>query len=501
MKTRRCQRIRRGTAEQLLHGGPVPVPDPLARLLASAAAPPQPGELAREDTAVAAFHAARLGPVAASRREQMVTPPLARLLTTKIAALALVLCTTGGIALAATMTGSSPHRSGPAPGPARAREGRAAPATARSRPAKHEAAHLSGLGAASARPRHAGPAAVPVTMLCLTLAGDVHALLTARPGTAARPPASAKHGGTNAGQRGGPQSLDARERAQAIASPVLRRSLAHPAFAGLATAAGGAANVPDLCALALGVPAPPAPQRLASLPVSGLAAVRVAALARQPCWVLARLPAAALARLPVPVLATLPRSVVAGLPAPTMARLPLPLLAKLPAVTLGRLPGPVLAKFPVPVLRRLPATALARLPAGVLATLPAATLARLPGSVLARLPVPVLRRLPAAALARLPVHVLAKLPVAILRRLPAWALAKLPPSVLAKLPRSVQARLPAYARARLAATELNRVPAPALAKLPVSVLARLPAPVLASLPAAVLSLLPPTLLATVPNGR
>ncbi len=35
MKTRRSQRIRRGTVEQLLHGGPAPVPDPLARLLAS----------------------------------------------------------------------------------------------------------------------------------------------------------------------------------------------------------------------------------------------------------------------------------------------------------------------------------------------------------------------------------------------------------------------------------------------------------------------------------
>ena len=48
MNTRRSRRIRRGTAEQLLQGAPVPVPDPLDRLLASAAAPPQPGELVRK---------------------------------------------------------------------------------------------------------------------------------------------------------------------------------------------------------------------------------------------------------------------------------------------------------------------------------------------------------------------------------------------------------------------------------------------------------------------
>ena len=114
MNTCRSRRIRRGTAEQLLQGTPVPVPDPLDRLLASAAAPPQPGELAREDMAVAAFHAARLAPVTASRRGQMVTPPLARFRTTKIAALALVICTRGGIALAATMGNGGPHGSGPA---------------------------------------------------------------------------------------------------------------------------------------------------------------------------------------------------------------------------------------------------------------------------------------------------------------------------------------------------------------------------------------------------
>src|SRR6266704_6030646 len=161
MNTRRSQRIRRGTAEQLLQGGQAPVPDPLARLLASAAAPPRPGELAREDTAVAAFHAARLAPVAASRRGQMVTPPLARFLTTKIAALALVICTTGGIALAATMGGGGgPRGSGSAAGPARAGEGADPAPAAGIRPARHAAGHVSGRGTRRPAGAHLGAASL-----------------------------------------------------------------------------------------------------------------------------------------------------------------------------------------------------------------------------------------------------------------------------------------------------------------------------------------------------
>src|SRR6266851_2208139 len=134
MNTRHSPRIRRVTVEQLLNGGPATVPDPLARLLAGAAAPPQPGELAREDMAVAACHAARLSPVTASRRGQMVTPPLARFLMTKIAARA------------------ARHLPKPA---ARGRAG----------------------GAATA-----GPPAVPVTGLCLALTTQAHAILTGRAG-------------------------------------------------------------------------------------------------------------------------------------------------------------------------------------------------------------------------------------------------------------------------------------------------------------------------------
>ena len=172
MNTRRSRRIRRGTAEQLLQGAPVPVPDPLARLLASAAAPPQPGELAREETAVAAFHAARLAPVTASRRGQMVTPPLARFLTTKVAALALIICTTGGIALAATVGSGGPRGKWFGATKAVAGEGGHRPPRPGSRPDRREPGTCPA-GAPSARPGRAGEArsaaAVPVGGLCLAL--------------------------------------------------------------------------------------------------------------------------------------------------------------------------------------------------------------------------------------------------------------------------------------------------------------------------------------------
>src|SRR5438128_2632860 len=167
MNTRRFQRIRRGAAEQLLQGGQAPVPDPLARLLASAAAPRRPGELAREDTAVAAFHAARLAPVAASRRGQMVTPPLARFLTTKIAALVSVPVTRLCLALTADVHAILAAR------PGTGARGAGRPGSARHSPAN-----------------------------------------TGRPG----PAAPGQPGGANAGQRPGGTGpgLDARDRAAAL---------------------------------------------------------------------------------------------------------------------------------------------------------------------------------------------------------------------------------------------------------------------------------------------
>src|SRR5436190_1036867 len=251
MNTRRSRRIRRGTAEQLLQGAPVPTPEPLTRLLASAAAPPQPGELAREEAAVA-----RSGPPAAG------------------------------------------HLSG--------------------RATRRPAAMRAGTR---------GAAAIPVAALCATLTFDVHAILTSPPGHGRHSRASAGRHHVNAGQRTrgtagqrgdtgqrgssgvGQPGLPARDRAQALASPALLRVLAHPGFPRLTATAAGAANVADLCALALRLPALPAPQRLASLPATALAVVPVASLVSLPRRELAHLPGPALARLPARILARLPRPV------------------------------------------------------------------------------------------------------------------------------------------------------------------------------------------------
>ena len=105
MTTRRTHRMSRGAAERLLNDGPAApgaTSDPLARLLAAAAAPAQARELAGEEPAVAAFHAEHLSPLTESRRGQMIKSPLAKLLTTKVLAGTIAVCATGGVALAAS---------------------------------------------------------------------------------------------------------------------------------------------------------------------------------------------------------------------------------------------------------------------------------------------------------------------------------------------------------------------------------------------------------------
>jgi hypothetical protein len=93
------------TAERLLagHGGG---PPHLSRLLASAARPARPGELAGEDAAMAAFRSAQLAPASAQRR-RIITAHWTRWATVKAAGWAFAL-TVGGVALAAG-TGVLPH--------------------------------------------------------------------------------------------------------------------------------------------------------------------------------------------------------------------------------------------------------------------------------------------------------------------------------------------------------------------------------------------------------
>jgi hypothetical protein len=100
-------RIDRDTAEQLLRRGSTDAADPLAILLAAAAAPARPDELVGEQAVLAAFRAAHLGPVPQPRRRSMIQTAIAKLLTLKVAGAALAVAATGGVAVAAT-TGNLP---------------------------------------------------------------------------------------------------------------------------------------------------------------------------------------------------------------------------------------------------------------------------------------------------------------------------------------------------------------------------------------------------------
>lgn len=111
MSTHRPRRIGRSTAEQILRGEPAGSqagPDVLVDLLAAAAAPAAPGELAGERAALAAFRAARLTPVHEPRRRQMIKTTLAKLLTVKAAAGIAAATAAGGVAFAAS-TGALPN--------------------------------------------------------------------------------------------------------------------------------------------------------------------------------------------------------------------------------------------------------------------------------------------------------------------------------------------------------------------------------------------------------
>jgi hypothetical protein len=98
------------------HGPDVPDHHRLVQLLAAANAPARPGELAREEEAVAAFRAAHRRPVPPTQRQSMIKSALAKLLTVKVAALATAVAGVGGVALAAS-TGTLPgpaDKAGPA---------------------------------------------------------------------------------------------------------------------------------------------------------------------------------------------------------------------------------------------------------------------------------------------------------------------------------------------------------------------------------------------------
>src|SRR5215469_11269877 len=180
MNTSHPRRISRKAAEELLQGGspPAAIPEPLARLLATAAAPPRPGELGREEMAVAAFSAEHLELIPASQEGQMITSSLAKFLTTKVAALALAITTTGGIALAATV--HSMHSGGHV----RTGTSSQAPAAGNAGAASHTSGHVAAkTPAAKTGALAAGSANGSASSLCLALATQVHSIITDQPST------------------------------------------------------------------------------------------------------------------------------------------------------------------------------------------------------------------------------------------------------------------------------------------------------------------------------
>jgi hypothetical protein len=88
--------------DHLAAGVRAPVPPRLADLLAAAAAPARPDELAREQDMVVAFRQARLAQTPASRRRLMMKLALAKLLTVKAVGATAAAMVAGGVAMAAT---------------------------------------------------------------------------------------------------------------------------------------------------------------------------------------------------------------------------------------------------------------------------------------------------------------------------------------------------------------------------------------------------------------
>ena len=266
MSTSQFRPVDREVAEQLLDdaaAGSARPGDPLAQLLTAAAAPGHGDELAGEDLAVAAFAAAQLAPSPGSGagRPDRDRSGLSRLAKHfGFRALGLAAAVGGvGVALAAAtgVFSGTPSHSGPAS------DGQSIPA---SQGAAAAPAH-TGASASPATPRPAGSAgratpgsrpAAPVTQLsglCTEVAGHVAAL-----------------GGDTAAATG--QTLSATGLTQALASPSVGSVLTSPVFASLTAAAGRATNVPDYCALVLGLPTLPQPSLAASLPPTTLPTVR-----------------------------------------------------------------------------------------------------------------------------------------------------------------------------------------------------------------------------------
>jgi hypothetical protein len=321
MNTRHRRRISRRAAEQLLdgatglgrsHARAPGGPDQLARVLAAAAAPGREHELAGEQMAVAAFEANHLESVASYRRGQMITSPLAKLLTAKVLAATLTVFAGGGVALAAsTGTFSGPGPASHIPGPV---------ASSTSAPAGGPLITPSGSGSAS--PTASGPASSADP---LSSAGSQTTSSPAASSSASSVPQTATalcHALISDANGTSSQQLSQAGQVTALASGAAPKVLSSkPEFSPLISTAQSAAAVPDYCALLLDLPQLPQPSELAQLPATVLSQL------------LTQLPTATLAQ----VLTSLPSStlsaVLTELPSSTVTQL----LNELPTSTVSQL--------------------------------------------------------------------------------------------------------------------------------------------------------------------
>jgi hypothetical protein len=203
MRTSNLDRLTPATAEHLLDGGERPAD--LRQLLAAAAGPGTARELAGEAAAVAAFVDAQRAsslPSAESRRPSMLSTALSKILAAKaVAAVVLVAGATGGVALAATASGSDDAP--PADRPAATRTATPPAAGENGSENRAESAEATATESADASSAVPAPPAEPdpsMTGLCNAWAAGA----TDNPGKAAENPAF----GALVDAAGSPEAVD-----------------------------------------------------------------------------------------------------------------------------------------------------------------------------------------------------------------------------------------------------------------------------------------------------
>jgi hypothetical protein len=314
--------------------------DPLAGVLAAAAAPPRAAEQAGEDAAVTVFLTEHLVPVSQSRRGQMIKSPLAKLLTMKVGAVALAF-SAGGVALAASTGAFTPaHQASALPstissapvaaGPKQARTHVSASASARGTHVSASAGSTPAAGKVPVIKPRTVLSALDASQACHALAGVVNQAIN--------------HANVRADQVLSQSAVQT-----ALDSPALRTALNSPQFASLVATVEGDSNVADYCGLLLHVAKLPAPTSVAAIPASVLSAIPGSVVSQIPGSAVSGVPAGELAQLPVPFLSRLAEPVLAGLPASVLAKLPTGMLDQvvqsLPASLRSTLPGSILSKL------------------------------------------------------------------------------------------------------------------------------------------------------------